>query len=86
MVIIKAADSKDKAVTDWGLEHHHLIIQSYCLSRRPVNTHTINYGAAEYYARKVGLGGTGGTAPMGRVVPQGGDNILLGGVPINTAV
>ena len=29
VVIIKLAESKDWEVTDWGLEHHHLIIQLY---------------------------------------------------------
>ena len=34
------AESKDIAISDRGLEHHHLIIQSYRFSQRPVNTHT----------------------------------------------
>ena len=36
--------------------------------------------------RKVGLGETGETAPTGRVRPQGGRNVLMGGGTSNTTV
>ena len=32
--------------------------------------------AVEHHARNVGLGGTGYTATTGRVIPQGGGNVL----------